>query len=83
MDLDRPIHELVDAGAKKEKTTRKRQSPAKKPAPEANEFDQLLQPNEDAIDEPLEDIESLVSSLPEIEEPEIEQIDETQTEQAK
>ena len=71
LDLDRPIHELVDAGAKKEKPARKRKSPAKKPEPEISEFDQLLEPNADAVDEPLEDIESLVNALPEIEEPEL------------
>ena len=81
LDLDRPIHELVDAGAKKEKPARKRKSPAKKSEPEISEFDQLLEPNADAADEPLEDIESLVSSLPEIEEPdqsEAMQVSETQ-----
>jgi cell division protein ZipA len=58
---------------KKAKPARKRKSPAKKPEPEINEFDQLLEPNVDVVEEPLEDIESLVSSLPEIEEPETEQ----------
>ena len=63
MDLDRPIHELVDAGAQSDKPVKKRQGSTKKKEKPRSEFDELLEPRSEES-EPLQDIESLVSDLP-------------------
>ena len=64
LDFDRPIHELVDAGAQSDKPARQRKAPRKKQADTRSEFDELLGPRAE-VTEPLQDIESLVSELPE------------------
>jgi FtsZ-interacting cell division protein ZipA len=63
LDLDRPIHELMDASSKSTKKKRTTKSSRAKQVEEESSaaFDELLEPRPELIDEPLDDIDSLVA----------------------
>lgn len=66
LDLDRPIHELMDASSKSTKKKRTTKSSRAKQVEEESSaaFDELLEPRPESVDEPLDDIDSLVAETP-------------------
>ena len=69
LDLDRPIHELMDASSKSTKKKRTTKSSRAKQVEEESSaaFDELLEPRPESLDEPLDDIDSLVAETATVE----------------
>ncbi|QJD71465.1 cell division protein ZipA C-terminal FtsZ-binding domain-containing protein [Marinobacterium sp. LSUCC0821] len=69
LDLDRPIHELMDASSKSTKKKRTTKSSRAKQVEEESSaaFDELLEPRPESVDEPLDDIDSLVAETATVE----------------